>query len=210
MHRDVKRVSFVDIHAFLNPQVVGTPTDVLVDDPFAEIENSGQGAGQMKTLRDGTLFLALTISACVAQVGAAQKIGSGATFAGAAQDSAPAKLSVHLLSEVPTADVSAIDHYMPAMIKRTREEWMRVFPSEARSPTLKQGTVTIEFVLRADGKVTYMTLAHASGDVVLDRAAWGAIISAGYPAFPEGMSVPQIKMQFRFSYNEGAIKDKSS
>ena len=155
----------------------------------------------MKTLQGGALFLALIVLVGAAQPGAAQTIGSGTGDASAAQDSASAKLAVDLLSDVPAAHETAIKHYIPAIIKRTREEWIRMTSSGARPPMLKQGKVIIEFVLLTDGKVGSMTLAHASGEVALDRAAWAAITSADYPAFPEGVSVPQVKLRFSFNYN---------
>jgi hypothetical protein len=48
-----------------------------------------------------------------------------------------------------------------------------------------------------------MLLEGPSGDIALDRAAWGGITGASpYPPFPAGVTVDHIELRFLFSYNE--------
>jgi hypothetical protein len=46
-----------------------------------------------------------------------------------------------------------------------------------------------------------MQLTGRSGDVALDRAAWGAIEGADYPPLPREFHGPYLQLRFRFQYN---------
>ena len=48
---------------------------------------------------------------------------------------------------------------------------------------MKKGKVSIEFVIKKDGSIAGMNLRGPSGDVALDRAAWGGI-TASVPFAP--------------------------
>jgi TonB family protein len=112
--------------------------------------------------------------------------------------------SVSILSVIPDTELPLVtDRYLPVLIRRIRKQWYPIIPSNARSPKYQKGCVLIEFTLAADGIVSSQVLVASSGDVGLDRAAWDAIKAAApYPAFPEGVSVQQIKLAMAFQYNE--------
>ena len=46
-----------------------------------------------------------------------------------------------------------------------------------------------------------MRLLGSSGDVALDRAAWGAITGSSYPPLPNNFHGPYIELQALFLYN---------
>jgi TonB family protein len=63
--------------------------------------------------------------------------------------------------------------------------------------------VGIEFIIAPDGSVKQMKLVFPSGDVPLDRAAWGAITGASpYPPLPKDFKGPYLALRFGFYYNE--------
>jgi TonB family protein len=75
-------------------------------------------------------------------------------------------------------------------------------PPLAYPPVLKQGKVSIEFVVLKDGKVSGMTLHTSSGDVALDRAAWGSInASDPLPPLPQEFHGERLGLRFNFFYN---------
>jgi TonB family protein len=67
---------------------------------------------------------------------------------------------------------------------------------------MKQGKVAIEFAILKDGKVAGMALAGSSGDVSLDRAAWGGITNSNpFPPLPAEFRGQYLALRFRFYYN---------
>jgi TonB family protein len=148
--------------------------------------------------------MAVVVGMAFARVHAASS-GTGPAPA----DSGPDRAWVEILSSVPQQDQPGIiQHFLPALEKRTKEQWLKIMPLSAKAPLLKQGRTSIEFVVRADGAVRDMVLRQPSGDVALDRAAWAAITgSSPYASFPAGVTVPQIRLRFNFVYNEPEADD---
>jgi len=85
-----------------------------------------------------------------------------------------------------------------------RMNWYNIIPEEARPPLMKKGKVAIEFAITKDGKVAGMILRGPSGDVALDRAAWGGITaSAPFQPLPSAFKGPYLALRFHFYYNPG-------
>jgi TonB family protein len=62
--------------------------------------------------------------------------------------------------------------------------------------------VMIEFAITKEGKVMGMKLVGSSGDVALDRAAWGAITDAiPLPNLPTQFAGDYLLIRARFYYN---------
>lgn len=82
----------------------------------------------------------------------------------------------HSALEVLT-DTERVDFgpYFNKLVTDVRKNWYRLIPDEARPPQLKTGKVAVEFAILPDGKIAGMVVRTPSGDVALDRAAWGAI-----------------------------------
>ena len=67
---------------------------------------------------------------------------------------------------------------------------------------MKKGITAIRFTILPDGKIGSMKLETPSGDVALDRAAWGAITGEGqFPALPTEFHGPQVELRVGFFYN---------
>lgn len=102
------------------------------------------------------------------------------------------------------SDTMGVDFapYMQRVIQSIRENWYTLIPESARSPLFKQGNVYIQFIIGKDGKVSGMRLEGPSGDVALDRAAWGGITASNpFPPLPQQFRGPNIALRIRFMYN---------
>ena len=85
-----------------------------------------------------------------------------------------------MLSDTQGVDLGP---YLACVWDDVRENWYRIIPQSARPPLMKKGKVSIEFAILRNGSVQGMKLAGgvesgSSGDVSLDRAAWGGITDA--------------------------------
>lgn len=93
--------------------------------------------------------------------------------------------------------------YIQRVIYDTKRAWYPIIPPSAQPPLSKQGKVLIRFKILPDGSVKEMKLDGASGDVSLDRAAWGGITGAApYPPLPRNFKGPYLELRFYFLYNE--------
>lgn len=90
-----------------------------------------------------------------------------------------------------------------ARIRRTiYQNWFAIMPESAFPPLLKRGKVSIQFVILKDGQVAGLRLAGSSGDVSLDRAAWGGITGSNpFPALPSEFPGRFLELRCLFLYN---------
>lgn len=107
---------------------------------------------------------------------------------------------VEVLSDTMGVDFGP---YLHQVVQMTQSSWDLLIPEAARPPLLKQGTVAIQFMITPDGSIKSMQLVRPSGDVSLDRAAWGGITGAGpFPPLPKQFKGPYLALRFYFLYNE--------
>jgi TonB family protein len=122
--------------------------------------------------------------------------GSGANAPGASPGSAG---GAEILSDTMGVDFGP---YLRRIIYDTERAWWPIIPEIARPPLNKQGKVMIRFKIMKDGSVKEMTLEGPSGDVSLDRAAWGGILGASpFPQLPRDFKGPYLELRFYFLYN---------
>lgn len=96
-----------------------------------------------------------------------------------------------------------------SVLTAIRYSWYRLIPSKAMPPLSKQGHVAIELSLQKSGKVTDMVLASSSGDIELDRAAWGAITaSSPFPHLPAEFKGNLVSLRMHFYYNPASSKER--
>ena len=112
------------------------------------------------------------------------------------------KGAVDILSDTLGVDFGP---YIQRVIYDTKRAWYPIIPEVAQPPISKQGKVLIRFKILPDGSVKEMHLEGPSGDVSLDRAAWGGITGAGpYPPLPKNFKGPFLELRFYFLYNDNA------
>jgi TonB family protein len=103
-----------------------------------------------------------------------------------------------------TSDTMGVDFgpYLQRVLHDVREHWYEVIPESAMAPLLKKGEVSIEFVILKDGKVSGMRYVNGSGDVALDRAAYGGITASNpFPPLPNEFGGQYLGLRFTFFYN---------
>jgi TonB family protein len=104
------------------------------------------------------------------------------------------------------SDTQGVDFgpYLARVVQTVRMNWYAIIPEEARPPLMKKGRVAIQFDILPNGKVAGMQLYGSSGDIPLDRAAWGGITaSAPFAPLPSQFHGPYLALRFRFYYNPG-------
>ena len=120
----------------------------------------------------------------------------------APQSAAPLRMAnsgVDILSDTEGVDFSP---YVKDVVQATYKVWIPIIPESARPPLDKQGRVGIRFKIYPDGSVHEMILEFPSGDVKLDRAAWGGITGASpYPPLPKEFRGPFLELRLGFYYN---------
>ena len=103
-----------------------------------------------------------------------------------------------------TSDTMGVDFgpYLAQVVHRVKENWYNIIPPSAEAPLYKKGKLSIEFVILKNGQVAGMHYVISSGDVALDRAAYGGITySDPFPPLPKEFGGQQILLHFTFYYN---------
>lgn len=110
-----------------------------------------------------------------------------------------ARSDMEILTDTMGVDFSS---YLQRLRTAIQLHWEPLIPEVARAPLSKQGVVRIEFVISKDGKVEGMRLDGPSGDVSLDRAAWGSIVGSNpFPPLPKEFTGPVFALRVSFYYN---------
>jgi TonB family protein len=103
-----------------------------------------------------------------------------------------------------TSDTMGVDFgpYLQRVLHDVRQNWYAIIPESAMPPLLKKGEVSIEFAITKDGKVAGMRYVSGSGDVALDRAAYGGITASNpFPPLPAEFGGQYLGLRFTFFYN---------
>jgi hypothetical protein len=101
---------------------------------------------------------------------------------------------------------------MDGVMHIVKENWVSEIPQGVR---YKKGCLAIEFAILKDGRVAGMQRTLSSGDITLDRAAWGGITaSSPFPPLPTAFKGRYLALRFYFAYNisvpkQGSVKPES-
>jgi TonB family protein len=126
--------------------------------------------------------------------GNAGDYGLGATRGGANLGG-----DVDILSDTMGFDFAP---YLARIRHIIQDHWVSGIPESAYPPMRKHGKVAIDFAILKDGSVAGMKLYGPSGDVALDRAAWGGITGSNpFPPLPSGFPGEYLSIRCRFYYN---------
>ncbi len=102
------------------------------------------------------------------------------------------------------SDTMGVDFgpYLQRVLHDVRQNWYNLIPEAARAPIMKKGKVSIEFAILKNGGVAQMRLVSSSGDVALDRGAWGGITASNpFPPLPSEFGGQYLALRFHFFYN---------
>lgn len=112
---------------------------------------------------------------------------------------------IDILTDTKGVNLNA---YLQPVLHSVRKNWYRLIPESARAPIMKKGKVAITFRVMKDGKITDVQLVESSGDVALDRAAYGGVTeSSPLPPLPSAFSCDFLSLEFRFYYNPAQGED---
>jgi TonB family protein len=114
--------------------------------------------------------------------------------------------NIDILSDTQGVD---FDPYLKKVVEAVKTKWFAEVPEIARPPQNKKGMVAIEFVITKNGRIGGMKLSGPSGDISLDRAAWGGITASNpFPPLPTEFKGDYLALRFRFYYNPEPAKVK--
>jgi hypothetical protein len=107
---------------------------------------------------------------------------------------------VQVLSDTQGVDFNG---WLQRWHRETERTWDPLIPDEVNPPILKSGMVAIRFKVLPSGRLMdgSLVLEGRSGDVALDRAAWGALTGSNYPPLPRDFHGPYLELRAYFLYN---------
>jgi TonB family protein len=89
--------------------------------------------------------------------------------------------------------------YLQRVVHDVKMNWYKFIPESAK---VQRGKLTMEFSILKDGTVAGMRFVATSGEVALDRAAWGGITASNpFPPLPKEFGGQYIALRFTFYYN---------
>ena len=89
--------------------------------------------------------------------------------------------------------------YLNRVLHDVRQNWYQLIPESA---SFKRGWVTIDFFILKDGTVQGLKVVDSSGDVTLERPAYGSIKGSDpFQPLPREFAGPYLGLRFRFFYN---------
>jgi outer membrane biosynthesis protein TonB len=103
-----------------------------------------------------------------------------------------------------TSDTMGVDFgpYMQRILHDVKQNWYNLIPESAMPPLLKKGKLSIEFAILKNGQIAGLRYVTGSGDVALDRAAYGGITSSTpFPPLPSEFGGQYLGLRFTFLYN---------
>ncbi|MBV9339561.1 MAG: TonB C-terminal domain-containing protein [Acidobacteria bacterium] len=102
------------------------------------------------------------------------------------------------------SDTMGVDFapYLQRVLHDVKRNWYNLIPESAMPPLLKRGKVSIEFAITKNGQIAGLHYVSGSGDVALDRAAYGGITSSNpFPPLPGEFAGSYLGLRFTFLYN---------
>lgn len=102
-------------------------------------------------------------------------------------------------------DLQGVDftEYLRRVYNDVKRNWIPLLPEETQPPLLKQGETYVRFSILPDGSIGEMHLDGPSGDVAIDKAAWGSIVSEGqFPPLPVKFHGPKLELRYHYIVNK--------
>ncbi|MGC2196203.1 MAG: TonB family protein [Terriglobales bacterium] len=89
--------------------------------------------------------------------------------------------------------------YLSRVLHDVKQHWYELIPESAE---MKRGKVVLEFAILKDGSVAGLKYDAGSGDIALDRAAYGSITGSNpFPPLPKEFTGPYLGLRFSYYYN---------
>lgn len=89
--------------------------------------------------------------------------------------------------------------YLSRVLHEVKQHWYELIPESAG---MKRGKVVLEFAILKDGSVAGLKVVGSSGDIALDRPAYGSITGSNpFPPLPKEFAGPYLGLRFSYYYN---------
>src|SRR6516162_993865 len=89
--------------------------------------------------------------------------------------------------------------YLSRVLHDVKQQWYSLIPESAG---MKKGKVVLEFAILKDGSVAGLRVVGTSGDLALDRPAYGSITGSNpFPPLPKEFNGPYLGLRFSYFYN---------
>jgi len=89
--------------------------------------------------------------------------------------------------------------YLARVLQNVKQQWYALIPESAQ---WKKGRVVLEFFILKDGSVAGLKVVGPSGDVAMDRPAFGSITGSNpFPPLPREFPGPYLGLRFSYYYN---------
>lgn len=169
---------------------------------IAELQTPNMGGGAFPTIPSSA-------GSAIQQAARAtvhQRGGYGDYGSGPAQQAAN-RGDLDILSDTMGVDFAP---YLSRVKQQVQTNWWNIIPEVARPPLMKQGRVVIEFVIMKNGQIggIKMNSNGYSGDISLDRAAWGGITASNpFQPLPSEFKGEYLALRFYFYYNPDKSKE---
>lgn len=105
---------------------------------------------------------------------------------------------VDVLSDTGGVDVGP---YIKQIVGTIYKNWLPLIPQEARPPQSSKGEALIRFRILPDGRIGNMWLDGSTHDDAINRACWGAIAAAQFPALPTALGSKPLDLRLHFYVN---------
>jgi TonB family protein len=107
-----------------------------------------------------------------------------------------ARMGPEILSDTRGVDFGP---YLAIVVREVKRNWYNLIPE---SVEFKKGVVALQFSILKNGQVAGLQYVSPSGDVALDRAAYGGITASDpFPPLPTEFTGPNLTLRFTFFYN---------
>ena len=139
------------------------------------------------------------------EAAAANRGHSGGGSQGVGDFGSPGRSGAKALDQAEIlTDTMGVDFgpYLTRSVQIVKQSWDTEMPPSVYPPIFKQGKLALEFQILKDGSVTGLIRDTSSGDVALDRAAWGSITaSTPFPPLPKEFQGKLLGLRFYYFYN---------
>lgn len=113
--------------------------------------------------------------------------------------SSTTRAPAEILSDTMSVDFQP---YLKKMLEVIKQNWIIGLPPSAYPPIWKQAKDSIDFTILKNGEVTGMVWHSGSGDIAMDRAAWGSIMGSNpLPPLPREFPGPNLGLRLNFLLN---------
>ena len=129
--------------------------------------------------------------------------GSGVRVGPRGPASSSATAGYEILSDTRGVDFS---EYIKKLLRMLYAAWVPLIPEECSPPISKEGKTLVRFTIAKNGiLIQPMTLDGRSGDVAIDKAAWGSIVSIGqFPPLPPEYTGDNLQLRIQFVISRDA------